>query len=71
MIDFLNCYMNVPIPCPLEAFCVYYFVFSSAIYALLRLNEPVVLATFKHDIIRCCRRDPNKNASETEDDMET
>ena len=48
--------MTVQIPDWLEIFCIYYFVSVCLVYAILRLNEPVVLATFKRDLTRCCRR---------------
>ena len=45
--DFFNCYVGLNVPAWLEISCIYYFVFVSSVYAVLRLNEPVVWATFK------------------------
>ena len=56
LIEFLHTSLNVALPGWLEAFCIYYFVFSSVFYSLLRLSEPVVLAAFKLSFnkILCC-----------------
>ena len=56
LIEFLHTSLDVALPGWLEAFCIYYFVFSSVFYSLLRLSEPVVLATFKLSFnkILCC-----------------
>lgn len=51
--------MAVEIPDWLDAFNIYYFVLVSVVYAILRLNEPVVWATFKQDVTQCCRRNRN------------
>ena len=53
--------MNLAIPDWLEIFCIYYLIGVCLVYAILRLNEPVVLATFKRDLTRCCRRGEMKD----------
>ena len=53
MIDFMQMTCVVDFPAWVQAFCCYYFVATAFILAILRLNEPIVLNTFKRDIM-CC-----------------
>lgn len=57
MIMYANVAHSVAIPGWLEAFCIYYSVFGSVFYSILRLCEPVVLAHFKITMTRifCCK----------------
>ena len=44
-------------PNGLAIFCIVYFLVGCvSVYAILHLSEPVVWATFKRDVTRCCRR---------------
>ena len=45
----------------LEAFNAYFLVFSSVIYVILRMTEPIVFAAFKQSAtdLFCCKRSPS------------
>ena len=63
LIDYLDQTNTVNFPGWVKLICVYYFVFVSVLLALLRLNEPIVMSTFKKDITRICCFERNNRKS--------
>lgn len=66
-INYLQVTGTVDFPNWIQAACIYYFCFVSVMLALLRLNEPIVMSTFKRDVLRvfCCASTSRKSEDMT------